>query len=73
MVPVNDKIDARSFEYSAIHQQPYRGLWEWGLNYKEELVPAEEVSSWPYSTSPYRFRALRADMYDVLFVFDTGK
>ena len=53
-MPFTDRIDPRSFEYSAIHQQHFRGLWEWGLLYKEELIPAAEINKWQYATSPYR-------------------
>lgn len=55
-VPVIDGIDHKSFEYRPVYQHGmnYRGIFEWGMLYKENEVPEKEVAKHKHSSEPYK-------------------
>ncbi|XP_014206281.1 N-acetylgalactosaminyltransferase 7 [Copidosoma floridanum] len=55
-VPVIDGIDHKTFEYKTVYQEGhlYRGIFEWGMLYKENELPTKEVRSRKHSSMPYR-------------------
>lgn len=55
-VPVIDGIDHRTFEYRPVYQAGtnYRGIFEWGMLYKENEVPEREASLHKYKSEPYK-------------------
>lgn len=55
-VPVIDGIDHKTFEYRPVYQHGmnYRGIFEWGMLYKENEVPDKEASKHKHSSEPYK-------------------
>lgn len=55
-VPVIDGVDHRTFEYRPVYQQGmnYRGIFEWGMLYKENEVPDREANLHKYKSEPYK-------------------
>ncbi|XP_033359176.1 N-acetylgalactosaminyltransferase 7 [Bombus vosnesenskii] len=55
-VPIIDGIDHKTFEYRPVYQEGhlYRGIFEWGMLYKENELPAREKKSRPYNSMPYK-------------------
>ncbi|KPI92925.1 PREDICTED: N-acetylgalactosaminyltransferase 7 isoform X1 [Papilio xuthus] len=55
-VPVIDGIDHRTFEYRPVYQHGtnYRGIFEWGMLYKENEVPDRESNLHKHKSEPYK-------------------
>lgn len=55
-VPIIDGIDHDSFEYRPVYQGDthFRGIFEWGMLYKENEVPERELSSRAQGSEPYK-------------------
>ncbi|XP_042897553.1 N-acetylgalactosaminyltransferase 7 isoform X2 [Parasteatoda tepidariorum] len=55
-VPVIDGIDKDSFEYRPVYQgeKHFRGIFEWGMLYKEIEIPEEEERRRRYHSEPYK-------------------
>lgn len=55
-VPVIDGVDHKTFEYRQVYQEGhlYRGIFEWGMLYKENELPNRESKSRAHSSMPYR-------------------
>ncbi|XP_065342974.1 N-acetylgalactosaminyltransferase 7 isoform X1 [Cloeon dipterum] len=54
-VPVIDGIDHDHFEYRPVYQagQHFRGIFEWGMLYKENELPDKEVQRRSFNSMPY--------------------
>ncbi|XP_048506338.1 N-acetylgalactosaminyltransferase 7 isoform X2 [Athalia rosae] len=55
-VPVIDGIDHKTFEYRPVYQEGhlYRGIFEWGMLYKENELPRKEAKTRPHNSMPYK-------------------
>uniref|UniRef100_A0A1B6CZF7 Polypeptide N-acetylgalactosaminyltransferase n=1 Tax=Clastoptera arizonana TaxID=38151 RepID=A0A1B6CZF7_9HEMI len=55
-VPVIDGIDYNTFEYHTVYQEGhhFRGIFEWGMLYKENELPSREANSREYNSEPYK-------------------
>lgn len=55
-VPIIDGIDHKSFEYRPVYADGhhYRGIFEWGMLYKENEVPRREQKRRAHNSEPYR-------------------
>ncbi|KAK7866787.1 hypothetical protein R5R35_008769 [Gryllus longicercus] len=55
-VPIIDVIDPDTFEYRAMHKadEHYRGIFDWGLNYREHPLPRKESKSRQHASDPYK-------------------
>ncbi|KAJ1519583.1 hypothetical protein ONE63_004858 [Megalurothrips usitatus] len=55
-VPVIDGIDHKTFEYRPVYQDGhhYRGIFEWGMLYKENELPFKEGDRRQHSSEPYK-------------------
>ncbi|EZA52256.1 N-acetylgalactosaminyltransferase 7 isoform X1 [Ooceraea biroi] len=55
-VPVIDGIDHKNFEYRPVYQEGhlYRGIFEWGMLYKENELPRREAKTRTHDSMPYR-------------------
>lgn len=55
-VPVIDGIDKDTFEYRPVYRGDthFRGIFEWGMLYKETEIPEEEMKERKYFTEPYK-------------------
>ncbi|GIY17108.1 n-acetylgalactosaminyltransferase 7 [Caerostris darwini] len=55
-VPVIDGIDKDNFEYRPVYQGEthFRGIFEWGMLYKETELPEEEAKKRKYHSEPYK-------------------
>ncbi|KAL6440893.1 hypothetical protein ACFW04_003363 [Cataglyphis niger] len=55
-VPVIDGIDHKTFEYRPVYQEGhlYRGIFEWGMLYKENELPRQEAKTRAHNSMPYR-------------------
>lgn len=55
-VPVIDGIDHNTFEYRPVYQGRTlsRGIFEWGMLYKESDVPPREMARHQYQTEPFQ-------------------
>ena len=55
-VPIIDGIDHKTFEYRPVYQDGhhYRGIFEWGMLYKENEVPSKEARSRKHNSEPYK-------------------
>lgn len=55
-VPVIDGIDKDTFEYRPVYhgRQHFRGIFEWGMLYKEIEIPKEEIRRRKYHSEPYK-------------------
>ena len=54
-VPVIDGIDSETFSISPQYQgQSFRGIFEWGLKYKETALPEKENRRRKQKTEPYK-------------------
>lgn len=56
-VPIIDGIDHKTFEYRPVYQEGhlYRGIFEWGMLYKENELPRREAKTRSHNSEPYRF------------------
>ena len=56
--PIIDGIDWNDMHYSSVYgsgRNHQRGIFEWGLLYKESKVPRKELKSRDHESEPYRF------------------
>uniref|UniRef100_T1JGF0 Polypeptide N-acetylgalactosaminyltransferase n=1 Tax=Strigamia maritima TaxID=126957 RepID=T1JGF0_STRMM len=55
-VPVIDGIDKDTLEYRPVYAGPthFRGIFEWGMLYKETRIPNEEIERRKHTSEPYR-------------------
>lgn len=55
-VPVIDGIDHKSFEYRPVYgeNRHFRGIFEWGMLYKENEVPERELNTREHNSEPYK-------------------
>ncbi|XP_078038218.1 N-acetylgalactosaminyltransferase 7 [Augochlora pura] len=55
-VPIIDGVDHKTFEYRPVYQEGhlYRGIFEWGMLYKENELPMREQKARPYNSMPYK-------------------
>lgn len=55
-VPIIDGIDHKTFEYRTVYQEGhlYRGIFEWGMLYKENELPLRESKTREYQSMPYK-------------------
>ena len=55
-VPVIDGLDYNTFEYRPVYgaDTNYRGIFEWGMLYKETELPPEMVRARPHQSAPYK-------------------
>ena len=55
-VPVIDGIDHETFEYRPVYGPGtnFRGIFEWGMLYKETDLPPEMVAERKYNSAPYK-------------------
>lgn len=55
-VPVIDGIDHKSFEYRPVYgdDRHFRGIFEWGMLYKENEVPQRELDKRKHNSEPYK-------------------
>uniref|UniRef100_A0A182LUG0 Polypeptide N-acetylgalactosaminyltransferase n=1 Tax=Anopheles culicifacies TaxID=139723 RepID=A0A182LUG0_9DIPT len=55
-VPIIDGIDHKTFEYRPVYADGhhYRGIFEWGMLYKENEVPRREQKRRKHDSEPYR-------------------
>ncbi|CAJ0582211.1 unnamed protein product, partial [Mesorhabditis spiculigera] len=57
-VPVIDGIDMNTWEYRSVYGSPdrlFRGIFEWGLLYKETEIPDEERADHAHLSQPFRY------------------
>nr|CAI5844139.1 unnamed protein product [Callosobruchus analis] len=55
-VPVIDGIDHKTFEYRPVYtdDKHFRGIFEWGMLYKETEVPERELKKRKHNSEPYK-------------------
>ena len=55
-VPVIDGIDHDTFEYRPVYgsSSNFRGIFEWGMLYKETELPPEMERVRPHHSAPYK-------------------
>lgn len=55
-VPIIDGIDHKTFEYRPVYADGhhYRGIFEWGMLYKENEVPKREQKTRAHNSEPYK-------------------
>lgn len=55
-VPIIDGIDHKTFVYRPVYGegQHFRGIFEWGMLYKENEVPRRELKRRKHNSEPYR-------------------
>lgn len=55
-VPVIDGIDHKTFEYRPVYgeHRHYRGIFEWGMLYKENELSDSETARRAHNSEPYR-------------------
>jgi len=68
-VPLIDGIDSDNFEYRPVYQGStnFRGIFEWGMLYKENEVPEQEARTRSFNSEPYRYNST---ILNVLIWFD---
>ena len=55
-VPLIDGIDHEDFEYRPVYQGEthFRGIFEWGMLYKENELPEKEAKTRAHNSEPYK-------------------
>ncbi|UYV62339.1 GALNT7 [Cordylochernes scorpioides] len=54
-VPVIDGVDKDNFEYRPVYKETsYRGIFEWGMLYKETEIPRREEAKRRHKSEPYK-------------------
>lgn len=54
-VPLIDGIESTTFEIKSVHEDHhFRGIFEWGMLYKEADLPAREIHSRAHQSEPYK-------------------
>ena len=56
-VPIIDGVDHSTFEYRPVYQwtSRFRGIFEWGMLYKENDIPEQESKQHAHRSEPYRW------------------
>ena len=54
-VPIIDGVDHETFEYKPVYQgeEHFRGIFEWGMLYKENELPEKEAKKREHHSEPY--------------------
>lgn len=54
-VPIIDGVDHETFEYRPVYQgeEHFRGIFEWGMLYKETELPEDEAAKREHNSEPY--------------------
>ncbi|ALC48047.1 GalNAc-T2 [Drosophila busckii] len=80
-VPIIDGIDHKTFEYTPVYEgdKHFRGIFEWGMLYKENDVPRREQQRRAHNSEPYRspthaggLFAINRDYFLELGAYDPG-
>ncbi|KAJ3657543.1 hypothetical protein Zmor_009337 [Zophobas morio] len=80
-VPVIDGIDHKTFEYRPVYGEDrhFRGIFEWGMLYKENEVPQRELNTRAHNSEPYKspthaggLFAINRDYFLELGAYDPG-
>ncbi|PNF30894.1 N-acetylgalactosaminyltransferase 7 [Cryptotermes secundus] len=80
-VPVIDGIDFKTFEYRPVYQggHHYRGIFEWGMLYKENELSQKEAKKREHNSEPYKspthaggLFAMNRDYFLSLGAYDPG-
>ncbi|KAF2885500.1 hypothetical protein ILUMI_20650 [Ignelater luminosus] len=80
-VPIIDRINHKTFEYRPANppHTHYRGIFEWGMLYKETEVPQRELSIRKHNSEPYKspthaggLFAIYRKYFLMLGAYDTG-
>ncbi|XP_066252152.1 N-acetylgalactosaminyltransferase 7 [Euwallacea similis] len=55
-IPIIDGIDHKTFEYRPVYGEDrhFRGIFEWGMLYKENEVPKKELRKRKHNSEPYK-------------------
>lgn len=55
-VPVIDGIDKDTLEYRPVYhgKTHFRGIFEWGMFYKETEIPQKEINRRKHVSEPYK-------------------
>lgn len=71
-VPIIDGIDYNTWEYRTVyeHGHHFRGIFEWGMLYKENELPEKEKKKRNHESEPYKYVFTKIIMitYDMLLV-----
>lgn len=69
-VPVIDGIDHKTFEYRPVYQEGhlYRGIFEWGMLYKENELPRREAKTRAHNSMPYRYNFYFVNRADIFII-----
>ncbi|XP_046339106.2 N-acetylgalactosaminyltransferase 7-like [Haliotis rufescens] len=52
--PTVDAVHYQDFAYTKIHSTMMKGVFDWGLRYKEQAVsPTEQARKWKHNSEPY--------------------
>ena len=56
-VPIIDGVDHSTFEYRPVYRwtSRFRGIFEWGMLYKENDIPEQESRQHEHRSEPYRW------------------
>lgn len=56
-VPIIDGIDKDNFEYRPVYHGDvhFRGIFEWGMLYKETELPEQEAKRRKHHSEPYKY------------------
>lgn len=59
-VPLIDGIDHEDFEYRPVYQgrSHFRGIFEWGMLYKENELPEMEAKTRAHNSEPYKYPSI---------------
>lgn len=75
-VPIIDGVDHTNFEYRPVYGKGshYRGIFEWGMLYKENELPDREAKRRPHESEPYRSPTHAGGLFAInrLFFLDIG-
>lgn len=55
-VPIIDGVDHNTFAYRPVYQEGhlYRGIFEWGMLYKENEITSKEIKARDHQSMPYK-------------------
>lgn len=72
-VPVIDGIDHSTFEYRPVYGPGtnFRGIFEWGMLYKETELPAEIERTRKQKSAPYKYGNFCFNIYmNIIYIYD---
>eukprot|EP00106_Octopus_bimaculoides_P009459 XP_014776901.1 PREDICTED: N-acetylgalactosaminyltransferase 7-like [Octopus bimaculoides] len=72
--PIANAIDWETFAYQTNSREKHRGIFEWGLLYKESKVPEMELKRREYNSEPYSSPILAGGLFaiDREYFFELG-